>query len=290
MAETLPTGPEAQVAAPADSADRHLRACPDCGADNRRGAVHPLSRGPWRVKRCGRCGFVYLENPPEYEALSETFAWEKTIAAEALHREDARPMGYRVSKATRFRMALFPRKRVNNLIARYADPGMVVDIGCADAYHLTTLPPEFSPWGIEISADLAARGSANLAGRGKVVHASALGGLSALPEGRFTAVIQRSFLEHEREPRKVLAGSFRVLAPNGVLILKLPNYGSINARVMGRKWCGVRLPDHVNYFTPPQLRRFVQDAGFVVLRFDPFFFRQPTSDNMWLLARRPVGS
>ena len=27
---------------------------------------------------CAECHFVYLENPPSYEELEETYAWEKT--------------------------------------------------------------------------------------------------------------------------------------------------------------------------------------------------------------------
>jgi len=47
-----------------------------------------------------------------------------------------------------------------------------------------------------------------------------------------------------------------------------------------------RLPDHVHYFTPATLTRLLRDTGMEVLRFN-FFDHLPTSDNMWLMARRP---
>jgi hypothetical protein len=47
---------------------------------------------------------------------------------------------------------------------------------------------------------------------------------------------------------------------------------------MGRKWCGFRYPDHLNYFTPASLRSMAAKAGFAI----HFRYRHwlPTNDNM----------
>ncbi|MEQ8387963.1 MAG: class I SAM-dependent methyltransferase [Alphaproteobacteria bacterium] len=276
---------------PADeaAAQQSPRPCPGCGRDNTDHPALAISRAPWQVKRCSGCGFVYLENAPHYESFVADFAWERTIGDEARRRTAHQPAQQRLSKATRFRMGLFPRKKIPDLLDRFAAPGPVLDLGCADAFHLTTLPDGFEPWGIEISADLARRGNENLRSRGgRVVQAPALEGLKRLDGDKFSAVIQRSYLEHELRPREVLAETRRVLKPNGVLILKLPNFASLNAKLMGGRWCGIRLPDHVNYFTPGHLRDFVSAAGLTIEKFDPLSFRQPTSDNMWMIARKPA--
>jgi len=84
---------------------------------------------------------------------------------------------------------------------------------------------------------------------------------------------------------KLLAQASRVLQPGGVTIIKVPNFASINRRVMGSRWCGFRFPGHVNHFTPESLRAMVEDAGFKVVSFnalDRFFL----SDNMWMVARK----
>ena len=92
-----------------------------------------------------------------------------------------------------------------------------------------------------------------------------------------------AFLEHEMHPLETLRAAARVLRPDGRLILKMPNYASINRRVRGARWCGFRFPDHVNYFTPASLRAMVQAAGLRVVRMH-VSDRLPTSDNMWLVA------
>ena len=78
-------------------------------------------------------------------------------------------------------------------------------------------------------------------------------GLKSFAAGFFTAATLRSYLEHELHPRAVLTELHRTLAPGGVALVKVPNYASLNRRVTGRKWCGFRYPDHLNYFTPASL-------------------------------------
>lgn len=266
---------------------RH-RACPSCERDNRTGSPIRISRDHWRVKKCSNCGFVYLENAQNYEVLSEELAWEKSSKMEAESRRRDHPLRQRLSKLTRFRLHLFPRKKMLDLLERYAPPGRVLDVGCAGGGRLIGLPDRFRPHGIEISRELARRANETLQPKGGfAIHAPALEGLKSFPDRYFSAVLMRSFLEHEINPFEVLQESFRTLGIGGVLIVKVPNFGSLNALVMGRGWCGVRLPDHVNYFTPRHLKDMVTNAGFAVHRFGWLRFRQPTADNMWLIALRP---
>ncbi len=262
------------------------RACPACGQDNAAQPPHRLSSGPWRLKRCAQCRFVYLENAPPYASLSEDLAWDRTSKIETLRKAQVQPVQNALSRVTRRRLKL-PRQNVLDLLARYAPDGPVVDIGCGNAGYMQQLHPRHRPCGIEVSKALAAVGQKNLAAQdGVVVHAPALEGFQRVPPGECAAVVMRSYLEHELRPREVLAAAFDALKPGGILILKLPNFGSLNAAIMGRRWCGLRLPDHANYFTPRQLAKMVQKAGFRVTRFGWLSFRPPTSDNMWMIAAR----
>ena len=263
------------------------RACPSCKQDNKTGSPIRISRDQWRVKKCSNCGFVYLENAHNYEVLSEELAWEKSSRMQDELRWREHPVLQRLSKSTRFRLHLFPRKKILDLLDRYATHGRILDVGCGGGNRLTNLPDRFQPYGIEISSELARRVDETLQRKGGfVIHAPALEGLKSFPEKYFSAVLMRSFLEHEINPFEVLQESFRTLEVGGVLIVKVPNFGSLNALVMGRNWCGVRLPDHVNYFTPRHLKNMVTNAGFAVHRFGWLRFRPPTADNMWLIALR----
>jgi SAM-dependent methyltransferase len=264
------------------------RLCPACGRDNADRPALATSVEPWMLKSCRQCAFVYLENAPVYEALDEDFAWEKTYEAERARRHREEPVFHWVGRRLiDIRRVLFKKRGLFTLTEQFVPAGHVLDVGCSDAALLSRLGPRYVPHGIEVSAALARRASQVLASRGgTVLHANALDGLAQFPPDHFSGVWMHSFLEHERQPLPVLRAAARVLRADGRLIMKMPNYASVNRSVRGARWCGFRFPDHVNYFTPESLRRMVQDAGLNVVRMR-LSDRMPTSDNMWLVAGLP---
>src|SRR3984957_8876636 len=261
------------------------RGCPLCGAED--GAPRPgYGEGLWRLCECRACGFAYLDRAPDYAALFSAMAWEKTTVAEVERRAQLRPASHRLSKLTRARMRLLPRKKMADLVAHHAAPGNVVDLGCGTGTQLAGLAAAYTPYGIEISREAALVAEGNFAARGgSAVNAPSLEGLRSFADGFFTAATLRSYLEHELHPRAVLAELHRTLAPGGVALVKVPNYASLNRRITGKKWCGFRYPDHLNYFTPASLSRMAAECGYRA-RFGPTD-RLPTSDNMYaVLVRR----
>jgi len=261
------------------------RVCPQCGTDN---AARPArhEREPWEVKDCSDCGFVYLERAPVYDELFETLAWGENWKREEKRRKAARPLSFRASKLTRFRLHMFPRKQVDDLVLRFAPPGNVVDIGCAGGKRLAGLPENYVPFGVEIESSAAKEAEERFSARGgHAVNASSLDGLKSFDADFFTAATLRSYLEHESQPREVMGEIARTLAPGGIAVIKVPNYSAVMRHVMGLEWSGFRFPDHVNYFTPESLRRMIESVGLSVRRFN-FMDRLPTSDNMWMIAAK----
>lgn len=264
------------------------RPCPACGKAGEARSERTDTPPEWPLVRCGACGFVYLSRGPDYSALFATMAWERTTPVEARRRAETRPYSYRFSKMTRWRMGLLPRTRPVDQIVRHARPGNVVDLGCGDGGQLRGLPDGYVPHGIEISTDSARRAHEAFAARGgAAVNDAVLSGLARFPDGHFTAAVLRSYLEHELQPRAVLEALLPRLAPDGVALVKVPNYGSLNRRVMGRRWCGFRFPDHLNYFTPAGLRAIGEACGYTVAF--GLAGRLPTSDNMHAVLRRRAG-
>ncbi len=143
------------------------------------------------------------------------------------------------------------------------------------------------PYGVEISARLAAQSNQlALARGGYVIEGPAASALSLFSSSFFDGIVMRCYLEHETQPAKVLRVSSRILRQGGVLIVKVPNFDCWNRRAVRRaRWCGFRFPDHVNYFTPRSLADLIRSHGFEIARFR-LSDRLPTGDNMWLVARK----
>lgn len=236
------------------------------------------------MAQCHQCDMVYLKKAPDISELFKNLAWEKTTLIEEKKRDKESAWLRKISKLTRKRMSLLPRKQIDKLVKKYVSDGNVLDVGSGPGSHILNLPETYTPFGIEISEELANQGRANFQNRkGDIINLDALNGLKTFPENMFSAIIMRSFLEHDVTPLPVLEECFRTSKKGGVVIIKVPNYASLNRKIRGKKWCGLRLPDHVNYFTPATLEKMVLKSGLSIHHFG-FLDCLPTSDNMWLIA------
>jgi SAM-dependent methyltransferase len=262
-----------------------VRVCPLCERSNASGPASRFSSGEWIIRECS-CGMVYLENAPRYEALEETFAWEKTAAAETERREAAEPVVQTVSRAVKqVRKSASFGDKLTRLVETLVPDGVVVDIGCAKGGVLRRISAP-RVVGIEISKELAKRAGKNLKEKeARIVQADAVTGMKGLTAGSAAGVIMSAFLEHEAEPATLLREVARVLQADGLAIIKVPNFGSWNRKVRGTRWCGFRYPDHVNYFTPDTLKRLCEKCGLKPVRFG-WTDRLPTNDNMWMVVGR----
>lgn len=260
-------------------------------------------RDAWSLVRCCETGFVFLANPPDYTQLENEFAWEETSKEERKRRKKDEPVWSLASsfaKAAKFKV--FPKR---NKIAALAfdvmqsingpEPHFVLDIGCGWGRFMVGFHDRFArigrnvvPIGIEVSQQLAALSAESVAALGgKVICANAIDGISELEDESIHVAVMSSFLEHECRPLCLLKRLHPILTADGAVVLKVPNFACWNRVVRGRKWCGFRFPDHVNYFTPQTLRRLAQEAGFAVSRqnaLDKF----PLSDNMYAILSKSV--
>lgn len=251
-----------------------LRACDVC-RNTDTADLPSYSKGAWKIVRCSVCRFVFLLNPPGYDALEEAFAWERTKVDER-RRRLAGAIG-RLSWMTRWRLTVFDQFRRTPRLR-----GRVLDVGCGAGCKMAEGP---TPFGLEISKLQADQARPVFEKRGgRVVQGPAIEGFDAFEENFFDAILMRSYLEHEQQPHAVLTKAYSRLAPGGIVYLRVPNFNSVNRFVLRSKWCGFRFPDHVNYFTSGSLRRLAESIGFTYRRANRF---SPFDDNLIVELRKP---
>jgi SAM-dependent methyltransferase len=201
---------------------------------------------------------VFLQNPPPYEALEEDLAWEKTYAAKKKSGGSTAISG--LNRRLRAWLGIGSRTKDSAGYLSWFGPGNVLDIGCGDQIRVAA---PMVPYGIELSTMLCERANTAMQAQGGYcLHDAGATGIWKLEESSFSGVIMHSYLEHETDVQGVLKGAYRALKPGGKVFIRVPNYGSLNRRVVGRRWCGFRHPDHVNYFTLGTLRSVAAQAGF----------------------------
>jgi 2-polyprenyl-3-methyl-5-hydroxy-6-metoxy-1,4-benzoquinol methylase len=272
------------------------RVCPltETAGPNR---LLPWAPAPWQLKQCETTGFVYLENPPGYEALKEDLAWEVTYENERARKKNAEPLRYQISSVSKAVRSRIKRNKVRSLTLQHLNQNpksawRVLDVGCAEgAVLLDTiahLPADAQskcqPYGVELSTQLARSANANFTAlNGYCIHNNAIDGMAQFDDNFFDVILLSSFLEHETQPAELLRRCRKHLAADGIVIIKVPNYDSVNRSLRGSRWCGFRWPDHVNYFTPNSLRAMLTKAGLKTQRMN-FLDRFPLSDSLYAVA------
>ena len=260
------------------------RNCPLCNADNSSVPKNRYSSVQWALKKCA-CGFVYIDSALDYRHLFSEMDWDTTFTNEAARKKRTHPFLQAVSKLTRFRMKFLPKRTMAKYILSRFNEGNILDLGCGGGEQIMELAGRFVPFGIDISTRLAQRADAAFRQHnGNAVNASAIEGLKKFPAGFFAVASLRSYLEHEMNPQPVLLELHRVLKTDGFAVVKVPNYACWNRKIMGKRWCGFRFPDHLNYFTPQTLGKMADACGF---RIDfGITGCMPTNDNMWAVITK----
>jgi 2-polyprenyl-3-methyl-5-hydroxy-6-metoxy-1,4-benzoquinol methylase len=234
--------------APAPRAASGAGRCPICGEPL------PLHRANavYAVVECRACG-VGVTVPEPTRDIESAGIWEEQYGGNRLdHRAQWLKEGER---------------RVD-WVTRHRTGGMLVDVGCGTGELVTTAAARgFHALGIEPSAWGAAQ-ARELAGVAAILP-SVDAWEDACPDRWADVVTLFHVLEHVHEPLGFLQGLRRILAPDGLLFIEVPHFGSAAARRDPVAWTGTAISDHVLHYTEQSLGRVLRDAGFRVIESTP---------------------
>jgi len=227
---------------------------------------------------------VYLAQELSYREQADEHEFAEAYVRQREQRRKRHPLLLFISGWTR-RLKPEMADRLLAQTMRWRRAGRLLDFGCGDGKFIEKAARHFEVSGIEISPRFAQM-AAERVPTAKIICAPVAE--ASLAEGEFDVVTQFSVLEHEWHPLASLRAAHRALRPGGVTVIKVPNHASWNRRVMRQDWCGYRLPDHCNYFTPRTLAAMLEKAGLRPLR-GSLLDRLPTSDSLWMAAAKTAG-
>ena len=146
-------------------------------------------------------------------------------------------------------------------LLRYGPVQNLLEVGCGPGYFLHAALAAGVPHVVGVDRN---RWAIDEAWRGGLE--AYVGSLDAVPRERtFDAVVMLDLLEHIADPVAFLAEVRARLSPGGRVFIMTPNIRSLLARVSGRRWVSLKVPEHVYYYSPRSIRRLLESAGFAVL-------------------------
>lgn len=112
-----------------------------------------------------------------------------------------------------------------------------------------------------------------------------------LRKDAFRLILFNQVLEHILQPGRALQQIYGAMAPNGLLILSVPNEGCSLAWIRNRvlQPSIVSRTDHVNFFTGRSLRTLLERSGFRVMRIHREGFFWPHLRLHTTLGRTQIG-
>lgn len=80
----------------------------------------------------------------------------------------------------------------------------------------------------------------------------------------YDVVTMNHVLEHIEDVKKFLSEVHRILKPGGIMVVALPNFASISARVLKSRWASLQPQEHIWYFTPKSFAKLLQTQRFII--------------------------
>ncbi len=201
-----------------------------------------------QVVRCTDCEAVYLNPRLNPERIVGSYA----------EGEDESFIAQDASRLRTFEKAL--KRFARDYTLPLTNKTKVLDIGCAGgAFLLAAENLGLEAVGIEPN-------------RWMCDYARTKHGLDARPgvladhhfaSGTFDLITLWDVIEHVPDPSFELKEISRILKPGGLLVVNYPDYRSLPARLLGKKW-PFWLSVHLTYYTPKTIQRHLAHFGFEI--------------------------
>ena len=155
--------------------------------------------------------------------------------------------------------ALFPLKSMMlKFPSRIYPESKLLDVGCGTGGYIWNLKElGWNACGVEINEKTALQ----LRRKGMEVFAGDFERLD-FPESEYDVVTFWHTLEHLRSPLESLKKAHRILKPDGMVMIEVPNVASLERKIFGRNWALWDVPRHLYHFSPQSLVKLLSESGF----------------------------
>jgi SAM-dependent methyltransferase len=224
-------------------------ACPLCNVMNSRFARELAG---YNLERCLSCSFTFMNPQFTETAISQLYTRENYEELIALYA--------RINNTQR--LAQYNEK-ISRIEAFRPTKGRMLDFACGAGYfYEQAIARGWDAYGVELgdwcSEAARRRGLPNM-------HIGLLRDLD-FPDDYFDVVNASQVFEHLPNPKADLKEIKRILRPGGLLVIDVPNYKTIPIWLNRDDFLLNTPPQHLNYFTPKDLRTLVVGAGLNVER------------------------
>ena len=130
----------------------------------------------------------------------------------------------------------------------------ILDVGCGDGSFLRLAASHgWVPVGVEVGENADALRANGLDVRNTIEE--------LVDEPPFDVITLWHSLEHMRQPKDTLRIVRALIAPDGIVIVAVPDAGGLQAKTFGGRWFHLDVPRHLFHFNRPSLEQMLKSTG-----------------------------
>lgn len=212
-----------------------------------------ITRERFDLVQCKECSLIFVNPLPKRDEIARYY-----------------PVSYYGNRRSFFELFTI-RSRIKKIKKMYQNStsGKILDIGCGRGRLLYEMKKEgWDVFGTELSEHSCsmAREEFNLdIKKGDIKDCR-------FPDNYFDVITMWHFLEHYHDPSELLKESYRILKDGGLLIISVPNIGSLQYYLSKKKWFHLDVPRHLYHFTLNTLSRLIKLNRFNIINKNNFSF------------------
>ena len=244
----------------------HHKVCPLCSSQEIAHFLsctdHFVSSEVFNICRCDKCGFIFTQDYPEESDAGHYYESDNYISHSDTNKEITDKM-YQFIR----RIMLNRKKRIIRKTTGLST-GSILDIGSGTGHFLNTMKLEgWNTKGVEINAK-----AREYAASCFNIDTISPENIQTLPANSFDCITLWHVLEHFHEPFKFMEEIARLIKPDGVVIIALPNTDSFDSEYYGKEWAAYDVPRHLWHFNPSTFSLFATKNKFSIVekRYLPF--------------------
>jgi 2-polyprenyl-3-methyl-5-hydroxy-6-metoxy-1,4-benzoquinol methylase len=223
---------------------------------------YSLTQDNFQIIQCGNCTLKYTDPVPSKEDIAPYYNFPAYIS----HSDDNtgvinkiyhRVRNYTLSQKTNWVQSLFTGYK-GQLLEVGAGTGAFANAMAQKGWSVTALEP-----------DEASRNRALMMYQIKI---SPMEELYTLAANKFDVITLWHVLEHVHDLNEYLSIFYKLLKPNGRLIIAVPNYTSYDAQYYHEYWAAYDVPRHLYHFSPTAMEYLSKKNKMQIVSLRPMWF------------------
>lgn len=248
----------------------NIKNCPVCEKENSTvillGKDYSTTKEEFPISKCNNCGFVFTQNIPDEESIGKYYNSTNYVS----HSNTKKGLFFKVYHLVRS----FMLKQKSKLVIKETQKskGNILDIGSATGYFLNEMKQKgWEIEGIEQDEQAIALGKEKFN-----IDANPPSYINNFENNYFDCITLWHVLEHVHQLSDTITNLHKILKPDGVLIIAVPNHESFDAKYYERYWAGWDIPIHLWHFSSKSMQDLMIKHNFEVTKmktmpFDPFY-------------------